>query len=350
MHSRKLVWLGALALTVSAAACGSSTAPPAGSSGTATLTFTRNGTPDLKGLTIRIGNAAGSAHIGDTNVHDLVQILNQWGANATQQNASQNAPELAVDSGKLDIAIGPLPTEVDAGLTVFGPNQARLDDEILAKPGISSLAGLRGKTVAMCCDASPDGVLLSAALAKAGLSQSQLSIVRTGASSSSLNALVAGQVDAAFTAASGLPASAGKYRVLGTATQLVPAYADSFMAAQGSWLKSHPGVAEAVDLAWLAAAKLFSTDEAAWVKNAAAYTSNADTTAQYSQAWQQLRTLNGWPLAESTLTPSVVTYNLGIAGKQNALQGQGNRPAAQEMDITPWQQAWSAFSQHQGAY
>jgi NitT/TauT family transport system substrate-binding protein len=350
MHSRKLLLLGALALTMGAAACGSSAAPSAGSSGTATLTFAKNGTPDLKGVTIRIANAAGSAHIGDTNVHDLVQILNQWGANATQQNAGANAPELAVDSGKVDIAIGPLPTEVDAGLTVFGPNQARLDDEILAKPGISSLAGLRGKTVAISSPATPDGVLLNAALAKAGLSQSQLSIVSTGASSSSLNALVAGQVDAAFTAASGLPASAGKFRALGTATQLVPAYADTFMAAQGSWLKSHAGVAEAVDLAWLAAAKLFNTDEAAWVKNAAAYTSNADTTAQYSRAWQQLRTLNGWPLAESALTSSAVTYNFGIAKKQNAIQGQGNRPAAQEMDITPWQQAWSTFSQHQGAY
>lgn len=350
MHSRKLLSLSALALAASLTACGSSGASSTSSAAMSTLKFTSAGTPDLKGVTIRIGNAAGSAHIGDTNVHDLVQILSQWGATASQQNASQNAPELAVDSGKLDIAIGPLPTEVDAGLTVFGPNQARLDDEILAKPGITSLAALRGRPVAMCCDASPDGVLLSAALAKAGLSQSQLSLVRTGASSSSLNALVAGQVDAAFTAASGLPSSTAKFQVLGTATDLVPSYADSFMAAQGSWLQSHAAVAEAVDLAWLAAAKLFNTNQAAWVKNAAAYTSNADTTAQYSQAWTQLTQLNGWPVAESTLTSSVLAYNLGIAKKQNALQGQGTRPAAQEMDLTPWQHAWSTFSQHKGAY
>lgn len=350
MHSRKLLCMGALALAASLTACGSSGASSTSSAAMTTLKFTSAGTPDLKGVTIRIGNAAGSAHIGDTNVHDLVQILSQWGATASQENASQNAPELAVDSGKLDIAIGPLPTEVDAGLVVFGPNQARLDDEILAKPGITSLAGLQGKPVALCCDASPDGVLLSAALGRAGLSQSQLSLVRTGASSSSLNALIAGQVDAAFTAASGLPSSTAKFRVLGTATDLVPSYADSFMAAQGSWLTSHPAVAEAVDLAWLAAAKLFNTDEAGWVKNAAAYTSNADSTAQYSQAWTQLRQLNGWPLAESTLTSSVVAYNLGIAKQQKALQGQGTRPAAQEMDLTPWQQAWNTFSQHQGAY
>jgi ABC-type amino acid transport substrate-binding protein len=358
MHRRKLFWLCTLALVASVTACSSSstsgtsnTASSHGNAaGAATLTFSKNGTPDLKGMTIRIGNAAGSAHIGDTNVHDLVQFLTQWGATATQQNASQNAPELAVDSGRLDVAVGPLPTEVDAGLTVFGPNQARLDDEILAKPTITSLAGLKGKTVAICCDASPDGVLLSAALKKAGLSQSQLHIIRTGASSSSLNALLAGQVDAAFTAASGLPPQASKYHVLGTATNLVPAYADSFMAAKSSWLTSHPAAAEAVDLAWLASAKLFNTDEAAWVKNAAAYTSNADSSAQYSQAWQQLKTLNGWPLSESTLTPSVISYNLQIAKQQNAIQGEGNRPAAQEMNLTPWQRAWQQFSQHEAAY
>lgn len=353
MQSRKLVWLGAAVLVVGISACNApltKNTSGGGSAGPSTLKFTANGTPDLKGMTIRIGNAAGSAHIGDTNVHDLVQFLTEWGATASQENASQNAPELAVDSGNLDVAVGPLPTEVDAGLTVFGPNQARLDDEILAKPSITSLSGLKGKTVAICCDASPDGVLMSAALQKAGLSEGQLSIVRTGASASSLNALLSGRVDAAFTAASGLPPAAGKYRVLGTATQLVPSYADSFMAAQSSWLKSNAAAAEAVDLAWLASAKLFGSNEAAWVKNAASYTSNADSASQYSQAWQQLNTLAGWPPSESTLTPSIVSYNLSIAKQQKALQGQGTRPASQEMDLTPWEKAWSQFSQHQGAY
>lgn len=351
MRSRKLALLGATVLVASLSACAAPLTKNSGASaGPSTLKFTSNGTPDLKGMTIRIGNAAGSAHIGDTNVHDLVQTLTKWGATASQENASQNAPELAVDSGKLDVAIGPLPTEVDAGLTVFGPNQARLDDEILAKPSITSMAGLKGKTVAICCDASPDGVLMSAALQKAGLSQGDLNIVRTGASDASLNALMSGRVDAAFTAASGLPPSAGKYRVLGTATQLVPSYADSFMAAQSSWLQSNPAAAEAVDLAWLSSAKLFAGSESAWVKNAAAYTSNADSASQYSQAWQQLKTLGGWPVSESTLTPSIVSYNLGIAKQQKALQGQGNRPASQEMNLTPWQKAWSQFSQHQGSY
>ncbi|MGH9094391.1 MAG: ABC transporter substrate-binding protein, partial [Acidimicrobiales bacterium] len=318
-------------------------------SSASTLQFNANGTPNLKGMTIRVGNAAGSAHIGDTNVHDMVQFLNQWGASASQSNASANAPELAVESGRLDVAVGPLPTEVDSGLVVFGPNQARLDDELLAKPSISGLSGLKGKTIAYCCAASPDGVLLAKVLQQAGLSQSQVRVLATGASSSSLSALISGQVDAAFTAASGLPPTASKFKMLGTATQLVPQYADSFMAAQGSWLSAHPAEAEAVDLAWLASAKLFNNDQATWVKNAASYTSNADSQSQYQQAWQQLKDLGGWPLSDSTYTTAAVNYNLQIAQQQSALKGQGTRPAAQETNTSAWQGAWKLFQQHQGA-
>lgn len=305
--------------------------------------FNSNGTPNLSGMTINVGNAAGSAHIGDTNVHDVVGFLKKWGASASQTNASQNAPELAVASGKLQVAIGPLPTEVDSGLVTFGPNQAHLDDELLAKPSIKSLADLKGKTIAYCCTASPDGVLLSVILQKAHLSRSQVHIIATGASSSSLNALIAGQVDAAFTAASGLPSAANKFHSLGSATTLIPKYADSFMAAEPSFLKKHFPEAVAVDLAWLASAKLFNNDESAWVSNAKTYTSNADSTSQYQQAWHQLKVLNGWPVSESAYTLPTVTYNRSVAKSQKALQGQGTRPAAKEANTKAWKEAWAIF-------
>ena len=348
----------ALAAALAAGACGSSSHTSTAGSGSGSnaqtssasvLRFNPNGTPNLTGMTIRVGNSAGSAHIGDTNVHDLVHFLSLWGANASQQNATASAAELAVASGSLDVSVGPLPTQVDAGLVVFGPNQARLDDELLAKPGITSVSQLKGKTVAYCCAASPDGVMLSNTLQKAGMTQSQIHVLATGASSSSLSALIAGQVDAALTAASGLPSSTSKYPVLATATKVVPQYADSFMAAQSSWLSSHAAAAEAVDLAWLASAKLFNNDEAGWVKNAASYTSNADSTSQYQQAWQQLKVLAGWPLSESTYDATAVNYNLKIAKQQNALQAQGNRPAAQETNTSAWQEAWKLFQQHEGS-
>ncbi|MDA8271262.1 MAG: ABC transporter substrate-binding protein [Actinomycetota bacterium] len=338
--------------TATTAASGSSaTASAAGQPSTATqLNFNADGTPNLKGLSFAIGNAAGSAHIGDTNVYDMVQYLKKWGASATQTNASKNAPELAVASGSLDSASGPLPTEVDAGLVVFGPNQARLDDVLLAKNSVSTLSGLKGKKVAICCDASPDGVLLTAVLTKAGLQQSQITVLKTGASSASLHALIAGQVDAAFVHSNAVPTAGKNFHVLGVGATILPQYADSFMAAEASWIKSHPAMAEAIDLAWLASAKLFNSDEAAWVKNAAAYTNNADKTAQYQAAWQELQGIQGWPAQQSTVTSSVVSFNLNIAKQQNALKGPGLNPVSQLMDLTPWNSAWAQFSAHESAY
>jgi ABC-type nitrate/sulfonate/bicarbonate transport system substrate-binding protein len=294
--------IGLLALGACSSATQSTGTGQSASSSTK-LAFNADGTPDLNGLTFSIGNAAGSAHTGDTNVYDLVQFLKQWGANASQTNASQNAPELAVASGQLNATAGPLPTEVDSGLTVFGPNQARLDDVVLAKNSVASIADLKGKNVAICCDASPDGVLLTALLKQAGLSESQLSILRTGASSASLSALIAGRVDVAFVHSSDVKTAGSGYHVLAVGATLLPQYADSFMAATPSWLKANPAMAEAIDLAWLASAKLFNTDETKWVANAAAYTSHADNTASYQQSWSELQSIQGWPAQGSILTP-----------------------------------------------
>lgn len=346
---------GLLALAACSSASQSTSAPQGGSSSSSSstptkLVFNADGTPNLKGLSFKIGNAAGSAHTGDTNVYDLVQFLKQWGANASQTNASQNAPELAVASGQLNATAGPLPTEVDSGLTVFGPNQARLDDVVLAKNSVASLSDLKGKNVAICCDASPDGVLLTAVLKKAGLSESQLHVLRTGASSASLSALIAGRVDVAFVHSSDVPKAGSGFHVLAVGANILPQYADSFMAATPKWLQSNPALAEAIDLAWFASAKLFNTNESKWVTNAATYTSNADSTSAYQQSWTNLQSIKGWPTDGSILTPTVVKFNLNIASQQQALKGEGTRPAAQEMDLTPWQQAWAVFSAHESAY
>jgi ABC-type nitrate/sulfonate/bicarbonate transport system substrate-binding protein len=343
---------------IALSACSSPSSTPAAQSGGGSsamstptkLVFNADGTPNLKGLTFSIGNAAGSAHTGDTNVYNLVQFLKKWGASATQTNASQNAPELAVASGQLNATAGPLPTELDSGLTVFGPNQARLDEVVLAKNSVATLADLKGKNVAICCDASPDGVLLQKVLNQADLSESQLNILRTGASAASLSALIAGRVDVAFVHSSDVATAGAGYHVLANGASILPQYADSFMAATPQWLNANPAMAEAIDLAWFASAKLFNSDESAWVSDAAAYTSNADTTAKYEKSWTTLQGIQGWPAQSSILTPSIVSFNINIAAQQQALKGDGTRPAAQEMDLTPWQQAWSVFSAHESAY
>lgn len=337
--------------TATTASSSSATTSAAGQPSTATqLNFNADGTPNLKGMKFAIGNAAGSAHIGDTNVYDMVQFLKQWGATATQTNASQNAPELAVASGSLVSASGPLPSIVDAGLTVFGPNQARLDDVILAKNSISSLADLKGKKIAICCDASPDGVLLTAALKKGNLTTSDVTLLKTGASSASLNALIAGQVDVAFVHSNGVPKAGSGFHVLGVGASILPEYADSFMGAEPSWLTSNPAMAEAIDLAWLASANLFNTSETKWVAAAKAYTNGADTAAQYQAAYKELKGIEGWPTSAGTFSSSVVAFNLNIANAQSALKGPGTQPQSKLQDLAPWQKAYAQFSAHESAF
>ncbi|MGH3744759.1 MAG: ABC transporter substrate-binding protein, partial [Mycobacteriales bacterium] len=245
----------------------------------ATIHFTKHGTPTLKGISLNVINAAGSAHIGDTNVHDWVTFMNKWGAKVSQTNASKNVGELAVEGGKATVSVGPLSTEVDAGLTAFGPNQVHLTDYLYAKKTITSLKELKGKVISYTSTVSPTAVLLKSVLKKGHLNRSTIHLVATGASTASMDALISGKVTAAFFAAATLPPTAvGKFRDLGDATSLLPEYADSFMASRPTWLKAHKKEAVAIDLAWLASAKVFNTDEAQWVKDAKTYTATADPT------------------------------------------------------------------------
>jgi len=312
----------------------------------AVLAF-KHGKPTLKGVSIAVINAAGSAHIGDTNVHDWVQIMASWGANISQTNASHNAGELAVEGGQATVSVGPLPTELDAGLTAFGPNMIHLTDDLYAKKTIKSLSGLKGKTISFCCTASPDGIMLHAILQKTHIKRSTLHLLSTGASTASMEALIAGKVTAAFFAGATLPATAtGKFRMLTDASKLLPEYADSFMGSTASWLKSHKKEAVAIDLAWLASAKLFDHNESQWVKNAQTYTSTADPATAYKSAYKQLKTLNGWPVAKNAFTAAAVKFNYNAANQLGTITGLGKRPIPQAMTVSAWNEAWNLWKKH----
>ena len=98
--------------------------------------------------------------------------------------------------------------------------------------------------------------MLLTAVIEEGARESQLSILRTGASSASLSALIPGRVDVAFVHSSDVPTAGSGFHVLAVGATILPQYADSFMAATPSWLTSNPAMAEAIDLAWLASADL----------------------------------------------------------------------------------------------
>ena len=317
-----------------------------------TLRLHANGTPNLTGLQISMGNSAGSTHLGDTNVYDMLQYLHKWGATVSPiNNLHGTGAELGVLSGGLSYCTSQYSTEVDAGLTVFGPSMAHVDYVLLVNPAIHSIRQLKGKPFAISNSVSPDAILLSAALRKVGLKPSDLQVTYTGGDDEDLNELIAGKVDGAFVPSASLLTTGTRFKVLATGRSVAPSFADSFVASSPSWLRSHPATAEAVDLAWLAAAKEFDTQPQQWVKAAEIYTGNANSVSYVEATYKSLKTINAWPISSAAIfSQAVVKANQQFSRTQGDIQGLGNRPMAQLATMTPWNAAFSLFQAHESAY
>jgi ABC-type nitrate/sulfonate/bicarbonate transport system substrate-binding protein len=299
-----------------------------------------------------MGNSAGSAAAGDSNQFGLVQFLTKWGATAALHNADGNLPMLAVLHGDLNYTSGPFAETVDLGLTLFGPNQVRTDYVLLANPKIHSLKELKGERIAVSTIGAPDNILLTVALKKAGLTRQDVTVSFSGSSSANLDALISGSIDATFVHLAALSVASNKFRVLGTGASLAPQLADSFMTATPGWLRTHAAMAEAIDLAWLAEAKLFNTSGPAWVTLANKYTAGTSTRAELSDNYKLLKQINGWPDNSSGfgLATARANYEFTKQLGPGQLVGAGTRPVGQLVDVTPWNKAVALFSQHMAAY
>jgi ABC-type nitrate/sulfonate/bicarbonate transport system substrate-binding protein len=350
---RRAAVLAVAALAAAAACGGTSTAntqaSPAGYSPT-TLSFKSDGTPNLHGLTIHVGNAAGDATIGDTVVYLLVEQLKKWGATADLTNGAGNTTQLAVVSGQLQATAGPLPTDVDAGLDVFADNQVHVD-YLMVSSKLSSLSDLRGRTIAIATTVSPDNYLLDGALQKAGLSRSDVKIQLTGSNGNSVNQMAQGKVDVAFVHADGLLTlqKHGTFNVLANGATLEPWDADSYLAATASWLKQNPAGAEAVALAWLHAAHVFNSDKQAWVQAAVAYTKGAVTADDASAGYDALAKAQPWPDDGSGMEQSTLQKNYDAAKQSGQIKGQGDRPISDWAVTGPWNAAISYYKKHASA-
>lgn len=337
---------GGGAATGSPSAAASASAAPSGYSPTV-LHFKADGTPDLSGLTIHLGNAAGDATVGDTVVYITVQELKKWGANADLQLGSSNTTQLAVVSGQLQATAGPLPTDLDAGLDIFGNNQVHVD-YLMVSSTVSDLTQLKGKTIAIATNVSPDNYLLDGALAKANLTRSDVKIQITGSNGNSVNQLVQKKVDVAFVHADALKTlqKNGTVNVLTNGATLEPWDADSYMSATGAWLKANPAAAEAIDLAWLHAAWVFDNDKAQWVKFAQEYTKNAVTADQAASGYDALAKAQPWPADGTGMETASLQKNFDAAKQAGQIKGQGDRAISDWAVTGPWQAAVDYFKQH----
>jgi NitT/TauT family transport system substrate-binding protein len=342
--------LTVLAAAVVAAACGSS---PAASQQTtsgyspAALHFRANGTPDLTGLTLHVGNAAGDATIGDTVVYIAVQQLAKWGASADLTNSAGNTSQLAVVSGGLQATAGPLPTDVDAGLDVFANNQVHVD-YLMVSSELSKLSDIKGRTIAIATTVSPDNFLLDGALAKAHLTRNDVKVQLTGSNGNSVNQLAQNKVDVAFVHADGLLTlqKNGTYHVLANGAELEPWDADSYFSATGDWLKANPAAAEAIGLAWLHAAHVFDAEKTRWVQFALQYTKNAITESDASASYDALAKAQPWPDDGSGMETATLQKNFDAANQSGQIKGQGSRPQSQWAVTGPWKAAVDYFKAH----
>jgi ABC-type nitrate/sulfonate/bicarbonate transport system substrate-binding protein len=337
----------AAAVTLATACGGTSPAPPASGYSPTSLHFKADGTPDLKGLTLHMGDAAGDATIGDTVIYIVVQELKKWGAAADLQLGSGNTTQLAVVSGQLQATAGPLPTDLDAGLSIFGNNQVHVD-YLMVSDKLSDLAQIKGKTIAIATTVSPDNYLLDGALARAKLARSDVKIQLTGSNGNSVNQMAQGKVDVAFVHADGLLTlrKHGTFNVLANGATLDPWDADSYMTATADWLKANPAAAEAIDLAWLHAAWVFDRDKAQWVQNALAFTKNAVTQDDASAGYDALAKAQAWPADGTGMDTATLQKNFDAAKQSGQIKGQGDRPLSAWAVTGPWQAAVAYFKQH----
>lgn len=315
------------------------------------LVFRKNGTPILNGITIRIANSAGSAHIGDAHIYVMEQALKQWGANTSMVNGSANIAELGVASGNEDICTSPVATAIDLGLTAFGPNQTSVAYFLMVPKSITKLSQLKGLKYADDYSAGNVDYPLWAAVAKlGGFKMSDMTLVTTGAEANSYNQVIAGKVSAAWVDPSTVAAAGPNFHTLATGAKVAPKYADSMMFARTAWLNANPAIAEAIDLAWLASAKTFDTNETAWTNDAYSYTAGTNSISTLHQAYSLLRSIGGFAVSKNSFSRAAVATNVQISKGLGIVTSLGDRPLSQLARTAPWFDAWAQFSAHKKAY
>jgi len=343
----RVLHIGLVAAIALAAACGGSSPPPVTGYSPTSLHFRSDGTPDLKGLTVHLGNAAGDATIGDTGVSILVQQLKKWGADADLTLGAGNTTQLGVVSGQLQATAGPLPTDLNAGLAIFGNSQVHVD-YLMVSSSLTALDQVKGRTIAIATTVSPDNYLLDGALAKAKLTRSDVKVQLTGSNGNSVNQLAQGKVDVAFVHADATLTlqKTARINVLANGATLEPWDADSYLTAAPDWLKANPATAEALDLAWLHAAWVFDHDKAQWISSALQYTKNAVTADEASASYDALAKAAPWPADGTGMEMASLQKNFDAAKQSAQIKGQGDRPISQWAITRPWTDAVAYFKQH----
>lgn len=343
---------------VSLAACGSSagsgSTSKSGSGSSKDLKLNSKGVPDLSGVSLPLGKGAGAPHVGDTVSYTANKLLQEWGATSPALTLGEGPAVVAdVVGGHLVATGGPEDAELNGGLVIFGPSQPGQDYQFVVHSGVSKVTALKGKVLAVSAPNVGDDILTTDLLRKYRMSRSEVTIEYSGTEDNSLAAFIAGKV-AGFWASSdsivALRQQHVSFRALVAARNLAPFEADSYLAASPAWLKSHFADAEAIDLAWLYAAKIFNTNEQQWVQYAAAYTEGSVPTATIRLDYAAYKAGSLFPASAAAFSPSNVQKNVLEDIKNGGITKLGSDPSeSQYADFGPWNAAVAAYEAHPNA-
>lgn len=211
--------------------------------------------PTIKGTTINIvwnGTPEASQY---SELLDAA-VLESWGANVNKEFATSTAIGFAdmLHGGSFlaESMTGVINAEkTGLHLAVDGLAEPRQDYEFVARPGISSLSQLSGKTIGVLDMQGLNGVQTDEMLKKANLSQSQVTIDNIGGQSNRLAALISGRIDATMLSHEAVDSLPKTYTVLYDWTKSTPSAYDDVWSSPESFIKSDPNAVLAMNEATL---------------------------------------------------------------------------------------------------
>jgi ABC-type nitrate/sulfonate/bicarbonate transport system substrate-binding protein len=331
-------WAAAATAAVSAtlllAACSSASSGASGSGGAgATLPTSSNGTPNLKGVTIRIAVGSTPA-LEDTKVELMAEVLQSWGANAPIINQTGDPAAIRVIlAGDADIGSIAVSSAINSGLTIFGPSQPRLDYHFIGAPSLKSISQLPGHIYGTSNTHGLEALMFADLLAKNHIPVSKVQVTLAGGSGVRVSAMLTHHIDATFVHESDMgPLLQAGFTDLATMSSAAPELADSFVGGSPSWVKAHPALAVAVNEAWIKAAQIFNDSKSQWVAAAVKYAGGS--TAAAASTYDALKAANTFPASASAFSQSSAVAQEQLAKQVGAITTAP--PASQWLDVAAW--------------
>ena len=285
--------------------------------------------PNLHGD--KIVFAVGSQQdVSDAQLYVVTKILKSWGAKASIINVTSDAIAVTeVLSGAANVGYIGTNGTIDSGLTSFAPALPHVDYQLVTAAGYKTIQSLVGKgTFSYSKPSGIEGEMWAIALNYSHLSPNSISVIETGGQSTRLAALLTGRIQAAFLDSVhyheliSTQGGAGFNDALNMA-KVAPQLADSTLSAGGGWLANHSRLATAVGEAWLQAAKLFQTDQKAWVQDAYTYSNEsggaAETKADATLQYRIYKADQEFLLSSSDFSAAHAHYNEVIANSVGSL-------------------------------